>query len=438
MRVVFALVVCSSLAAAQTPVDSALLRYINGIKAIDSHAHPMRPVQPGQPADTDFDALPLDGIPPFPVPARLQGTDAIWHEAQVALFGAPPRPAASESLHKEGVKAAAIRMLKVEGDNFPPWALDKAGIDIMMANRIVMGPGLAAPRFRWVVYVDDLMLPLNTELLAAQTPDYKVLYPREEKLLKRHLRELGMDSVPATLRDYVSRVVIPTLERQHAAGAVAVKFEAAYLRSLEFLDPTERLAANMYETKTRALSPEVYKILQDYLFHVIVREAGRLNEAVQIHTLEDFGGYYHASTSTPFALEPIFNDSTLRKTNFIIVHGGWPFYQQTEAMLGKPNVYADISMMTLLLPPAQIAPVLRQWLTQWPDKVLFGTDAFDGGPEQGWEQAAWVGSTTARRALAMALTAMLRDGEVTRARAQELARMVLRENAIRAYQLDLK
>jgi hypothetical protein len=66
---------------------------------------------------------------------------------------------------------------------------------------------------------------------------------------------------------------------------------------------------------------------------------------------------------------------------------------------------------------------------------LFGTDAFDGGVEQGWEQIAWVASNTARRGLAIALSGMMRDGEITRERAQALARMVLRENAATAYGL---
>src|SRR2546430_496262 len=64
--------------AAQTPVDSALLAYINSVKAIDGHAHPMRVVAPGAPADTDFDALPLDGIPPFQLPWRLTLDAPIW------------------------------------------------------------------------------------------------------------------------------------------------------------------------------------------------------------------------------------------------------------------------------------------------------------------------------------------------------------------------
>ena len=48
---------------------------------------------------------------------------------------------------------------------------------------------------------------------------------------------------------------------------------------------------------------------------------------------------------------------------------------------------------------------------------------------------AWVGVVTARRALAEALTGMMRDGDIDRARAEQLARMVLRENAVEAYHL---
>ena len=434
-RAVFGLLFLATLAWGQTPVDSWLQSYINRIRAIDSHAHPMRPVASGAPADTEYDALPLDAIPPFSFPARLAGSNPIWREAQTALYGVPAAP--NDSLYKEGVKSAATRVIRERGLRFPEWALDQAGIDVMLANRIAMGPGLAPPRFRWVTFVDALMLPLDTRREAARSPDTRSLYPEEAALLRRYMRELGVAKLPSTLDAYVASIVTPTLVRQHENGAVAVKFEAAYLRSLDFAEPNAAEARRVYARYFSGgmPSPAEYKSLEDYLFRVIAREAGRLNESVQIHTLENFGGFYLASGATPFQLESTFNDSTLRRTNFIVVHGGWPFYAQTEAMLGKPNVYADISMMDVLLPPAQLAPVLRQWLTQWPDKVLFGTDSFDGGAEQGWEQVAWVGATTARRGLAMALTAMLRDGEVTRERAEELARMVMRENATKAYRL---
>ena len=228
----------------------------------------------------------------------------------------------------------------------------------------------------------------------------------------------------------------PTLARERANGAVGIKFEAAYLRAARLRRSRRRRRAAQSTPSTSAAgrrrTPNT-RTSQDYLFRAIAREAGRQKLAVQIHVLETFGGFYSTRGSAPHLLEPAFNDSTLRGTKFVIVHGGWPLVGETQGLLSKPNVYADISMMDNILSPTVLAGVLRQWLGEWPDKVLFGTDAFDGGAEQGWEQMAWVASTTARRALAIALTGMMRDGEITRDRAQALARMVLRENAATLY-----
>jgi hypothetical protein len=67
---------------------------------------------------------------------------------------------------------------------------------------------------------------------------------------------------------------------------------------------------------------------------------------------------------------------------------------------------------------------------------MFGTDAFDGGGLQGWEQVGWVASHNARRALADALTGMVKANEISEGRAMQLARMVLRDNAISVYHLE--
>jgi len=96
-----------------------------------------------------------------------------------------------------------------------------------------------------------------------------------------------------------------------------------------------------------------------------------------------------------------------------------------------------MSAMALIYTPAALAVVLRGWLRQYPERVLFATDAAAFGPDTGWDLAAWVGTTTARRALAIALTDMMRNGEVSRARAEEIATMVLRTNAAKLYDLRL-
>ena len=101
----------------------------------------------------------------------------------------------------------------------------------------------------------------------------------------------------------------------------------------------------------------------------------------------------------------------------------------------KPNVYADFSFTAIMLYPRALADMLRDWLEMYPEKVLFGTDSSPGPPESNWEEGGWLASSTARQALGIALTGMVHDNEISRDRATEIARMVLRENAIKLYGL---
>jgi len=420
-------------ARAQSPVDSSLAGYIAKIRAIDNHTH----VNSLAPVDSESDALPLDGLLAFPFPERLRSDSPPWIAAYKALYGY--RYDDLSAPHMAELRTTMKSVAREQGTRFPEWVLDRIGTEVMLANRIAMGPGLAPPRFRWVSYVDALMLPLTTASERAASPDYRALYPLEDRLLKRYLTELHLAKVPATLDAYLSTVLTPTLERQHREGCVAVKFEAAYLRALDFGDVSVATARRVYAKHANGSTPShaEYKELQDYLFRYIAREAGRLGMAVHIHSLEGAGGFYRAAGSDPLLLEPTFNDSTLRGTTFVIVHGGGMYAAHAAAMFWKPNVYADISMMSVVYSPAMLAGILRGWLTQFPEKVLFGTDAFAGGPDAGWELAAWIGTNSARQALGIALTGMMRDGEISRTRAEEIATMVMRDNAAKLYGLKL-
>src|SRR5690349_5291840 len=129
-----------------------------------------------------------------------------------------------------------------QGDHFPVWALDKLGIEYMMANRVAMGRGLDPARFLWVPFDDALMIPFDARNLA-DTPDRKFFYGREAMISARYLSDSEVKELPATLDEYVAKVIVPTLERQKRGRAVAVKFEAAYLRSLDFGEPEPEAAA---------------------------------------------------------------------------------------------------------------------------------------------------------------------------------------------------
>lgn len=413
--------------------DPELAAFIDAIRAVDNHAHPNTVAA----EDSESDALPLEAIGPFELPDRLRPDHPEWFRAYQALYGYPHADLAEG--HANELRAAMHRVAKDQGDRFPQWVLDRAGTEIMLANRIAMGPGLSSPRFRWVSFVDALILPLSTASERTTSPDRGKLFPFEERLLRRYLSDLRMEAVPPTLGEYLRQVVTRTLEAQRKAGAVAVKFEAAFLRSLDFSDVSEEAAAKVYSRYARGGEPSHadYKSLQDFLFRAIAREAGRLGMAVHIHCFNGPGNFYHAAGSDPLQLEPTFNDPTLRDTRFVLIHGGGDFSPHTGMMLWKPNVYADISGMTLIHSPARLAEVLRPWLLQFPGKVLFGSDAASFGPEAGWELTAWIATRAGRQALALALTDMVRKGEVSRTRAREIATMVMRTNAAKLYGLPI-
>ncbi len=420
-------------AISQPEIDAPLAAFIANIKAVDNHTH----ANSIAPDDADADALPLDGLPSFSLPTRLRPENPEWLGAYKALYGYPHTDLSEP--HLAELRATMRRVAQEQGERFPEWVLDKIGTEVMVANRVAMGPGLQSPRFRWASYVDALMLPLSAAAERAVSPDYNVLYPLEEKLLLRYLADLKIARLPQTLEAYLKTVVTPTLERQRRAGCIAVKFEAAYLRKLDFDDAEEATAKNVYARYVSGGVPShaEYKTLQDFLFRRIAREAGRLGMAVHIHAFEGGGAFYKVAGSDPLLLEPALGDPELRQTNFVIVHGGGVFAHHAEALLGKPNVYVDFSVLPVIYTRGRLAAILRDWLGEFPEKVLFGTDAFGLGPDAGWERSAWLGSTTARQALALALTGMLRGGEVTRPRAEELATMVLRTNAGRLYKLGL-
>ena len=431
----FVLVLCAgtSRVYAQSPVDSALTAFIAGIRAVDNHAH----VNSLSPADSDADALPLEVLPPGVPPMRLRPESPTWLAAYRALYGYQHDDLTGA--HLDELRTSMKRVATEQGEHFPEWVLDRIGTDVVVANRVAMGPGLAPPRFRWASYVDALMLPLPTSR-EPMTPDSRGFFPLEQQLLHRYLRDLHVAMLPPSLDEYLRVVVAPTLARQRQAGAIAVKFEAAYLRPLSFDNASAADARRIYARYVRSvvIPHAEYKTLQDYLFREIAREAGRLGMAVHIHSADGAGSFYDVGGSNPLLLQGVFNDSTLRSTNFVLVHGGTALYAaQAAAMLGKQNVYVDMSVMTLLYSPWMLSGILRPWLTVRPERVLFGTDAFGMGPDKGWELTASVATTTGRQALAIALTGMLRDGEITRARAEAIAVMVMRGNASRLYQLGL-
>jgi predicted TIM-barrel fold metal-dependent hydrolase len=423
--------------AANTPVmDPSLFAEISRIQAIDNHAHPPKLLAAGE-KDDDFDALPCDPLQPTAAGLMTRPENPQYLQAWKTLWGYAYDDRAPA--HVREVLAAKARAKSAHGDAYPSWVLSRVGIDVELSNRVALGRGLSDAHHRWVPFDDALMFPLDNAPLAAQTPDRRFFFSREDMLRGRYMAYAGVPALPATLTDYVARVVTPTLERQKRQGAVAIKFEVAYLRSLDFAAANEAEAAAIYARYVAGGTPDTaqYRRLQDYLFRYIAGEAGRLGLPVHIHTGAGCGGYFYLAGANPLLLEPVLNDEKLRKTTFVLLHAGAVSYTPSIAYLVmKPNVYADLSQQTWMESAQHLATSLRYWLEWYPEKILYGTDLSPGGsPEIDWEEIAWQTNDTGRRALAIALTGMMRDGEITQAQALGFAHQVLHDNAAKLYGL---
>lgn len=431
-KLLLALLCLAPVAAAQKP-DPDLLAKIRAIRAIDNHSHPPKLVSAGE-TDTEFDALPCDPLEPTMPTLTSRPENPQFVAAWKALYAY--RYDDMAPAHVQEVLSAKQQIKNQQGDNYENWVLDQLGIETELANRVVMGRGLNPPRFRWVPFDDTLLFPLNNDKIAAETPDRKIFYALESKLLQRYLKTLNKTQLPATLPDYLSQVVLPTLIDQKKNGAVAIKYEAAYLRRLNFRSTPRDEAEQIYARYIQGGAPdnaEYYK-LQNYIFYFIAREAGRLGLPVHIHTGYGCGGYFQLAGSNPLLLESVLDDTDLRKTNFVLLHGGaGPYSKEIAELLMKPNVYTDFSEQTWLLPTRELSKTIRYWLEWYPEKVMFGTDLSPGNTTIGWEEIGWQTSQSGREALAIALTGMINDNEITRARALELAEMVLRGNALKLY-----
>ena len=198
----------------QSASDTELAEFISKIKAVDNHAHP----NTIDPDDKGSDALPLDGLGAIELPVRVRPESKTWLDAGKALYGFT-----GTELNEKTMKVlmdTIENVRKQKAEEFPDWALDQAGIEVMLANRITMGPGLSSPRFRWVTYVDALLFPLSTKAEAAVTPDREKLFPLEDQLLKKYLSDLNISKLPATLDEYLKQVVTATLEAQKKAAVL--------------------------------------------------------------------------------------------------------------------------------------------------------------------------------------------------------------------------
>ena len=411
-------------APAAAAIYQRLLPQISRIKLFDHHAHPAFP------DDADVDIAPP---PPGTTPLRLRAENSETSAAARALFQFPYTD--MKGAHGKWLvdRKAALKRQRPGAAYFND-ILDRLGIETSMANRVAMAGYLDPARFKWVFFVDCFMFPFdNTGLV--RNPDLAVYMPLQTQLLRRYAQELAMASpLPATFGDYLL-FLKRTLEENKRRGGVAVKFEAAYFRSLSFGDPGGGVVEPIFAKYRGGGVPtaEEYTRFQDFIFRHIIIVAAELKLPVHIHTSVGGGDYFDLRGVNVLNLEHVVRDPKHRLTTFVLIHGGYPYDREAILLASMKNVYLDSSATELMLYPTEFKNVLRHWLETYPEKITFGTDAFPYNEALGVEEVYWMGVHTSRTALAAALAEMIAAHEISEPQALAMARGYLHDNAAALY-----
>lgn len=401
-----------------------LLKKIDAIQIYDNHSHATFP------DDMDMDAM--ASPPGESTVLRLRDSNPEFAAAAKVLFGYPYGDFSPE--HAKWLIDKKKAWEKEGGTAYFNGILDKVGIAISLANRVALAPYLDPQRFHWVFFVDSFFYPFDNQRQAGKNADMGVYIPIQEKVLARYMKQEGMGALPADLAGY-EEFVRRTVADNQKRGGVAMKFEAAYFRSLEFGDPPRERAADIY-TRFRAggvPSAQEYTLFQDYIFRVLLDEAGKRKLPVHFHSAVGIGDYFSLRQGHPLNLENVLRDPRYREVKFVLIHGGYPYTQDMIWLTAAKNVYTDSSLMGYYLYPAELKTILKQWLSLYPEKILFASDAFPFNDAVGAEETYWLAVRSARTALAAALAEMVSEGAVSEARALELAQLYLHDNAARLY-----
>jgi len=215
------------------------------------------------------------------------------------------------------------------------------------------------------------------------------------------------------------------------SGMIGVKTGAAYVRTLQFDNTSEEKGEAVFTSllKNDSVSAADIKAVQDYLMHRMLDLVDEFNMPLQIHTGLHAGNGNIITNSKPTHLTNLFFEYP--DIDFILFHGGYP-YGGELATLAKnfPNVFIDMCW-TYVISPSYSERYLHEWLETIPANKIMGF-----GGDYSFVEAVYAHSVMARKVISKVLVEKVRTGYMTESEAIDVAKMILRENALRIFKLE--
>ncbi len=239
----------------------------------------------------------------------------------------------------------------------------------------------------------------------------------------------------ATLGDYLD-ICLEIFTIHKAFGAVAMKDECAYDRSLSFSSPARQEAEAVFDSlianpKISLPYPNGVKALEDYLFHQFMDMAAALDLPVQLHTGHMAGIRNEITKANAILLTPVFQAHP--DTRFDLFHANWPYSGEILFLVKNyPNVTLNFCWVNII-DPLYSQRLYMQALSVVPHGKIHahGSDYF------GSADRAWAHAQITRENIACALSEMVEREFLDICAAEQVAEDWLFHNPNHFYKTNL-
>lgn len=397
---------------------------------IDDHAHIGRnrgKADSGAPLP-----LPSGYLPPAALSYGFPYLEALHTEIVTARYGI-----AAQEVNNPARMEAFNRIYREKKADFAgelAFFLEKGNIEHVIANGELPAELAGNPRFSLLPLVDGLLYPFAHDYLHTRPLAASYLH-KFETAIAPYQAAFGL---PADF-GYEEYMAFADwfLKRLKDTGCKGYKFLSPYVRSMHFPKPAEDGAALFAAAK--AGDTRAYDTFQSFMAWHIFRTAVALDMPIQVHTalIDAFIDY-----TDPRSMQNFLEDPETYPVKLVLLHCGYPLYDNAVAMAMANNVAAGPNQVCIELSgrvmfanhPKIIAKNLRKFL-EFPDlwgKILYGSDALLD------DRVLYTAARTGRDAVYFALAGMLDDGILNEPAACSIAKGILRNNAIRVYNLPLE
>ena len=214
-------------------------------------------------------------------------------------------------------------------------------------------------------------------------------------------------------------------------GYKGLKSIIAYRTGLD-IDPRSRssdqgMIALEKIRRARGRGGDAIKNLRDHLFCRAIERCIEFDVPFQVHT--GMGDWeVHLEACRPALLMELLRYPVYRACKFLLVHTGYPYHAEAGYIANVlPNIWCDLSEGLPFAGNAGARIIAEVLEMAPPSRVCYGSDTY-GSPEPFYTSA-----LLGKQALAQALQALINDGFMSEAQAQESAKMILADNARELY-----